>query len=40
MSQHTTKNFNIDRAPRRIQLFGDKAKKIESTSRVAGFSCN
>jgi len=34
---NTTKNYNIKEAPRRIQLFGDKTRKIESSQHIIEF---
>src|SRR5258707_4702388 len=37
MAHVTTRNYLIDRAPRRIALLGDKTKKPEPASRIIEF---
>jgi len=33
----TAKNWTIDKAPKRLQLFGDQTKKIESAQHIIEF---
>lgn len=37
MSQHTAKNYPIHRAPKRIELLGDKTTRIESAEHIIEF---